>query len=840
MVLHHKLDALSQWINTPEAKRSRIGRGALFVGILTAITSFLFMYSFNDLIGSDRAHIYIIKDFQIPLALSFNLEAVNTYRPLSVFLEHSAAHFYYVHGNAYHLWFVLLAAVLNGLSASIIFGIAFLLLDSATWAFAATILGAFTTAHITSTWYTLFSIFEIGPLVIVGSGIFGYLKYRATGAKPWLLLFVASSLIGPWFREIGVLSAVVVTCMEVLRLPRRFSPLFVLSGLLALHGLFPTALPHLFGWYQFDIQFLLNHGEIAANYKHNQINWIRPGRIINELPPILMLVAVIASGAFITSLFSRPFTLKALYNALCEKGLAIIPMASGVESSRFRGLFLGAGYTLFALYAVTTIYFSGPEPHTSGFHGLHRELALLVFLPIFMAVSALRFGALAPVWFMASYTSLVRFLATHETHQLFISIPLCIIIAFWLRDLLQQISAITSASLRRWLLTMTIPCLVIGFLDQIATIPAAFMANAAIRDDLQEMSNQIRSRVEKNSLLLVNFFPAFEVQDRNKGYFQLRWISSFGPVSHLPDHKVAYEYQDQIKAIQTALDANVDIYYLLLLSKNFEGQYLLPQATLRTIQTFIVDLIYFHIDPLRYLISTPSYVQYFGPTQWVYTFDQMHPFVGHHWPTTFQLYKLDRAEALELVKKPLPNVSPGSPPQLPIATRPAHRVAQDPVAASNVVPEKKNLLEYTLPENNPISVLSNSTVHAKASKTATGHGLPFLFDGKVEPNSFWEAEPFPYPFTLDLLFQEPYAVREYTFGVGEVASRMPSAWSFEGRGSDSQKWEILDKQSDVKWTKNSSQTFNIAKPNPFQQYRLTFSSGGSDLSAQRIYELTLK
>jgi len=638
---------------------------------LVTLVSFIFIYISGNLIGADRSHVFIMKGVKISLAVAFNLEAVNTYRPISVFLEHFFTSIYHPQNYTYHVYVVLMASFLNGFAAVIFFTIGRVILRSNGWALFATTLIAFTTAHLVSTWYILFSVFEILPLITVCGGLLGYIKYRQKGGWGWLLLFISLSLVGPWCREIGLVPGIVATGIELIRFPKYRSYMLWLSFGLALHGLFPTAIPHMLGWYQHDIQFLMHHGEIAANFQHQQINWIRAGRIANEVAPVLWFGVITASGIFVATTLASGIRLKAWYGGLCEKGLPFTTWSAASKSSpgfrwRLAGLGVAACYVAFALYAILTLFHPGPEPHTSTVHIYQREIVLILFLPILMVISGLRMGFLIPLWFMANYPSMLRFLANHETHQLFISVPMGLIVTFWIKELFEHFGKLPQIIVRRSLLVLATPAILLGFLDQVGNIPSAYMTHVRIKAGLERMADWLRSNTKPGSLVLVNFFPAFDIMDRTGGHVNMRWISSFGPISHLPDHRPAYEYKEQLKLISQAVAEKREIFYLLLLSKNFEGQYLLPQAKLERLATFEINLRHTFIDPLRRWVAVPSYVKYFGPMHWVSTFDQMHPFIGiNQWPTIFQAYRLNRHEAQVLAERPIPQVWPGSPPLVP-------------------------------------------------------------------------------------------------------------------------------------------------------------------------------
>ena len=126
-----------------------------------------------------------------------------------------------------------------------------------------------------------------------------------------------------------------------------------------------------------------------------------------------------------------------------------------------------------------------------------------------------------------------------------------------------------------------------------------------------------------------------------------------------------------------------------------------------------------------------------------------------------------------------------------------------------------------------------------ASKRAPTHGPIRLFDGRTQPDSFWEVGPDAYPVELTITFEKQKVVTEYQFGVGENSSRMPVSWRLEGRSNVGQDWRILDEQDKQDWEVNSTDTFRLASPDDYKQYRFVFARGKHP-DLLRMYELILR
>lgn len=590
----------------------------LTVALVTALCHFAFLAAIPDTMGADRSHPFLTNGQTFTLAQAFALKAW-LYRPLSIFFEHNTAALYFHHGHRFHLAVVMVTAILNGAQAGLVFHLVHRVSASAMAALAATVLAVLSTASLAGSWFGMYALFELGPLLSITAGMAFYVEYRLSGKRRHLIGVAAAGLVGCWFREIGILLPSALLVLELLRLPKGPSLALPLGAALMAHGLYPSALPHALGWYPHEVLFLLAQDEIKANLAGNTINWVRAGRLINEVPPMLWLGTALAAALFVRDELAHGFRLRTWYDRICEA------VSSGPDP-RIPGWHPVA--TLFATLigmilagSLAVMIWSTPWPMSTS-PTLKIEALPLLGVGLFMAVSALRFGALLPLWFLAGYPSLIRFPANHESQMPFVTVPLCILVALWWRELLCRTALAECGRAARTARAAGVGIAVLGLFTQVANLPYAFFANLALRNGIQAMADWTRRNLPAGSLVFVNSFMGFELWDRSGRSFDVRWLNRFGPIHHIPNFRKTFEFGEQVKEVAIARSANRQVYYLLLTSGNEEGPYLLPTGQYEQLARFDIDQHSVPFDPIRRLLARPAYGQFFGPTHWITTFDQ--------------------------------------------------------------------------------------------------------------------------------------------------------------------------------------------------------------------------
>jgi hypothetical protein len=123
---------------------------------------------------------------------------------------------------------------------------------------------------------------------------------------------------------------------------------------------------------------------------------------------------------------------------------------------------------------------------------------------------------------------------------------------------------------------------------------------------------------------------------------------------------------------------------------------------------------------------------------------------------------------------------------------------------------------------------------ATTSTSDSSYGPSRLFDGSLEPDSFWEAAGSPQWIRVHL--GESTRLTEYIFYCGQVSDRMPKDWVVEA-SVDGEHWDIVDREVDQKnWRPFEGRLYKLTAPSLYMYYRFNFVGASGSL---RIYELRL-
>ena len=687
---------------------ARVDRYApLVVFAAVGLLAFAYRYTLGDLFGGDRIALFGLEAVPEPIDWWRVLTgpfgpSPGFYRPLSSIIAIVVNHLFAQSVDRYLPLILGLFAVANGALAAAIYMIA-RELSRSWWApFFATVLFVGSTTNIVASWYLLYAVLQLPACLTMVAAVLGYLKYRRSRRVAWLLLMVAGAVLAPWFREIGVLAAAVIFGYELVRFPWERSPVLFLAGLLLLHGLFPTALPSLLGLYEGDVQFILHHGPIDAALGSGSLNYDRPGRIFNQIPPILWGVVVVASAFYLADLLRDPPRPLAWLRGVTALGLA--PEERNGDRPRrctwkWIGWGVGGAVLVFGLFAGSMVTPPVAALVTRHPMELTPQAMTLLFLIFGMAVTALRFGVLLPGWFLAALAPLMLIPTNHEIHLVYIAIPLSLIAALWSEDLLLRLGRWYRGGIRTVGFAVSYFALAIAAADQLENIPASYAVQKRLLVEHEKVALWLRDTLPTNSIVMTNFFSAFEIYDRSGRHFAPKWVVASSPINQFPKHPTIHEYTDQIGAIDEALHNGRDVYYLLVTSQNADGWFRLPRARLERVRDFQFHLRYPYIDPLRYFIDTTRYIRFVGYTDWLTTFAYLDtyeatPFL-RDWTARLTLFKLDppsaRVAVAAIADRELRLFAPVI---LPYSTEPSPQVS--PTALPSLIVEGAEGTDYNI------------------------------------------------------------------------------------------------------------------------------------------------
>jgi len=129
------------------------------------------------------------------------------------------------------------------------------------------------------------------------------------------------------------------------------------------------------------------------------------------------------------------------------------------------------------------------------------------------------------------------------------------------------------------------------------------------------------------------------------------------------------------------------------------------------------------------------------------------------------------------------------------------------------------------------------SVTVKASPLSGCCGPQLAFDGN--PNTFFESDAgFPLDLTVSYSHQCQTAAG-YRLAPNGLADRMPTDWQLFGRNHVTASWQLLDSRAGIsRWSPYRNQTFPIAAPGCFSEYRFRFLKSG-DPRLLRIAKIVL-
>lgn len=530
----------------------------------------------------------------------FTLNQPTRYAPLSAFYS-TALNNYLRNAPERMLSAVMIQASIYALLMTLVFFLALQVLASIPWAFFSVALFQTAVSTILST-YTLFCLpYFFVPLIMVAAFL-SYLSYKSSGRKRYLIGFILLAIAGPWFREFAGLIPYVVLVNEVLNFQKKRS--IVLMGicvLLCAHSIYPSFLTWLIG---------LNKGEFFSVYAQNNRqqlvtsvwNWMSPGMLFVEIPPILWLTAWISMGLWI----------------LRSKGAEGVrePTLMGIKFSRAlfpgpkaRKVLKGAVVILMILVPwLVAHYFFGQYRDPQWQHpGMGSALGKSVLAVILcLALFSLRFNTLIPVYFLAVFLPFMRIGGNTEVHLSFALAPLSMMILLWVKKLYEMLASGVKNLGRILCFAVLSFFFALGMIDQAANVWACMSSQRAAVQVNKKIADWIRTNLERHSVVLCNFFNFYDVF-----YYSDHYFDPYETVENCPmgPANVVHTDQDFNRLAENYFSltpfyflANRIPYYDY--QKNYHSHKFVnnPPGTLEELHRFKLENSYYYFDPLKFFI----------------------------------------------------------------------------------------------------------------------------------------------------------------------------------------------------------------------------------------------
>ncbi len=607
----------------------------LCIFIFFSFVQFLTVMLVGDLFGSDRAHVFIYEEIggekprfaEHSLLRYFSMKSIH-YRPLSVFIEGGLSNLYKFNGYNFHFFIIMFNALLGGLLACLIFKITKFFNKSFLCGFIACILGCWSLANIVSSWYILFSFFQIIILLINAILIFSYLKCL-NNKNNWLYVLLFFGLIGPWFREACLFSIIAILFHQIISFPNKKNLILLVScSMISAHAIFPTFIPNILGIYQYEVTSVFSGSQVSQNLGQKWINFIRAGRFIREFPMTLWMITMLPIAIYIYFLFKNNFNITALYQNFID-GSNFIKVKSVRFDITMKMIIL---LTLcFFLFSFSQLFLYTKFPHTEFINYknlISQDFLLLYFLFVFCIISCFRFGAIIPFWALSGLPSLITFFENNESHMSFSSFPLALLLSLWISDAFKYSNIGLLLKGNKFLIRKVIIILFfVGIFDHISTVSNSFFSNTKLKQDVINISNKLYNYVKKNDLVFVNNIVSFEIFDRSVELQMGKRISNGGSYPVLPRHEI-YDLAKQREKIKKAFKNNKRVFYFLLASKNNEYGYQIPNNKYKILFKESIKYRYLSFDPFVYHYEKPAYMKFIGPSRWHVIFDTTYSFTS--------------------------------------------------------------------------------------------------------------------------------------------------------------------------------------------------------------------
>ncbi len=449
-----------------------------------------------ELLGADRAHVFILGCNSQTFFEAFGDFHVDRYRPLSVWLEGMLTCLRIGESRVNAAITISLMAFLHACLITLLFWIGRSLSAKLLCAVLGIWLFGFSNAIIVSNLSNLFSALEIAPELTIVGCFFGYLLFHSGKTRVGTGLFVVCAFIGPWFREVAIIGPLSILVLEILALPKRRTLLLYLSGFLTLHALIPTAIPAIFEGQVGGLRTFLHGQEIGSQFQSTLINWWRTGRILNQIPGTIWLIIIFSLSVFISRSYQILFSFKSLFNSVLHNGhpepTNLQPINSGVAFSSI----------VCSVVLLSPLFFQVKSPEASSILELRWEWLPIIWFGLFLLVSAIKFGPILPVWVAINYLPLLHQPNNYESHLPFITAPLCLLSAFWVFALFEE--SIFRKALITWKRAFTIILVASGVISQGHNYVKSIGTTTTLISANNEIAQWLKKTLPDESVVFVN------------------------------------------------------------------------------------------------------------------------------------------------------------------------------------------------------------------------------------------------------------------------------------------------------------------------------------------------
>jgi hypothetical protein len=430
---------------------------------------------------------------------------------------------------------------------------------------AVVILLSFSLPAIQASWVLLENQASMECLVMFG--LYGFIRYRKTKNSKWLILVTCCSLIAPLVRELGLVLPTV--CLFDAIVEKMWNKkLLILLSCLFLYAMFPSTIPNLFlGKFVFIPAISRGVPRISVDLwgilPHLSFNM--SAHLMLFIPPILLLLVVIACAIFISQKF------KTITD----------------------GNIIATIIVLLVLYG--SLFFIGANIGVN-------LLSILLIMAI--GISIYFYNKFLAVWFVIAWIPFFWLYNTIDTGLLAPAIPLTIIMVMWLSQLPKLWGGAIAKYKNSKLLNNTarilfIVMLIIGFSCQLSNVIIAYATFKSQVATNEDMASWLVNNIPSNSIVVTDLINGAEIRYYANDYYEN--VESMNDPDFPPNAPDLPSYEQLINDNFN----NHTMYVLIGVEMKTGLDFWLtnpPDATLQLVKQFKMSCNYPVIDPIKWIM----------------------------------------------------------------------------------------------------------------------------------------------------------------------------------------------------------------------------------------------
>jgi|GEM_PF-2704033 len=493
----------------------------------------------------------------IPVVFGNNLIE---FRPLSIFFSNNMAYFFSVNEKMAFVFALLFLGSLVGVMSAVLFEISFRITKNIYAAYGAVLVNLFSSIFLVGSFLYLFAIPYILPHFCNVLAFFFYLRYLENNSQKNLLGLSLFCLVGPLFREAGLIAPLSILLCEIFR---HASYIFKKSAtrpslksgalflLLFLHSIAPQTIFYLSGIYDGKFTTIFGGEKLIGANAGLALNLNRFTQILLELPSSLWIVFLFGLSLLISK---RKFIPIFLF---------------------FLSIFF---YSFFNTYAAFFLF---------GLIFLTSFVAINPYLTVLATVS------LVPALFL---------LSNHLIADIFFITPFAVIFSAGVYAAWRKARAVVFV------------VLIISLFDLAANCFSSYSATVSINKKHQEIALMMKDEIPNDSLVVTNFFAGRDIVTKHDKYKAAGELNFY--LYDRNNQLFSYvNYKDKkgemLRKLRSDIfekQKNKDVYFLLIKSRNADYHLYLPHEKMENLQSYEVHNSTLHLDPLRYFILNRKFI----------------------------------------------------------------------------------------------------------------------------------------------------------------------------------------------------------------------------------------